>query len=192
MEWRIAAVCLVAVLGCANEDQRAHESRVAYRAEAPSAELHLASDERAALAAARAIIAADPVAAMITLGADGHPRVRSVNTSSPETDMTIWIATRPDTRKVDQIREHPQVTLYYDDDATASYVSIMGTATLYTDSATLATKNFFAEEELRAFWPDYPENFVLIRVQPTWLEVTGHGISAHPESWRPQAVVFSR
>jgi general stress protein 26 len=192
MAWRVAAVCLVAAFACASEASREPENRSISGARAPAAELHLAADEQAALAAARAIIASDPVAAMITLDANGQPRVRSVNTSSPEVDMTIWIATRPDTRKVEQIRAHPNVTLYYNDDATASYVSIMGTATVHTDSATLATKNFFAEEELRAFWPAYPENFVLIRVQPTWLEVTGHGISAHPENWRPQAVVFSR
>jgi general stress protein 26 len=192
MAWRILAVCLVAAQACANEPSREAENRSAVRAEAQYAELHLAADEEAALAAARAIIAADPIAAMITVDADGQPRVRSVNASVPEADMTIWIATRPDTRKVAQIRENANVTLYFNVDATASYASIMGTATIHTDSATLATKNFFAEEELRAFWPDYPENFVLIRVQPSWLEVTGHGIGAHPESWRPQAVVFSR
>jgi general stress protein 26 len=36
-----------------------------------------------------------------------------VNRFPPEEDMTVWIATSTLTRKVQQIRRDPRVTLYY-------------------------------------------------------------------------------
>lgn len=152
-------------------------------------ELYRVDDEAKILSAARAIIADDPNCALITLDADGQPRARTVRTSTPEDDMTIWIATRPATRKVQQIRENDKVTLFFDDDARLSYVSVMGRATLHEDLATKKAKSFFDEAELELFFPDYPEDYLLIRVEPIWIEVLGHGVEPHPELWRPQAVV---
>ena len=149
-----------------------------------------ASAESAILSAARAIIAEDPNCALITLDADLQPRVRTVTASPPEEDLTIWIATRPSTRKARQIRQHDKVTLYFDDDARGSYVSIMGNATLHNDLETKKAKNFHDEGALRAFWPNYPDDYLLIKVVPLWIEVLGHGIEADPETWRPQGVVL--
>lgn len=189
---RLRRACfLVLALACSSGERAAGDA-VAVSVGAPSGELYRIDDERTILAAARAIIASDSVAALVTIDADGQPRVRSVNTSAPEEDMTIWIATRPDTRKVEQIRLNPNVALYYNDDAALSYVSIMGTATLHTDLETKEAKNFLEESVLRNFWPDYPRDYLLIQVTPTWIEVTGHGISAHPQTWRPQAVELAR
>ena len=81
----------------------------------------------------------------------------------PDEDMTIWIATRPDTRKVAQIRNNAQVTLYFNDDEKLSYVTVMGSAKLHDDLATLQAKNWYPEERLRMFWPDFPKTFY-------WLE----------------------
>ena len=140
------------------------------------------------LDAARQIIAGDPDCALITVDAKGQPRARTVTASAPEDDMTIWIATKPNTRKVTQLREHAQVTLYFSNDAAFSYVSIMGTATLHEDLATIEAKNFYPPEQLRVHWPNYPEDFLLIEVTPTWIEVEGHGMSGHAETWQPQGV----
>jgi general stress protein 26 len=47
--------------------------------------------------------------------------------------MTVWVMTRDSTRKVEQIRHHPQVTLYFNDDTKMSYLTIMGIARVHTD-----------------------------------------------------------
>ena len=64
----------------------------------------------------------------------------------------------------------------------------MGLATLHDDPATIRAKTFFEEAPLREFWPEYPKDFLLIRIRPQWIEVTGRGIAAHTGTWRPQAV----
>ncbi len=182
---------VVLVIACSASERTGGSAEVGSN-DVPSGELYRIDDEQSILRAARAIIAADSVAALVTIDADGQPRVRSVNASTPEQDMTIWIATRPDTRKVEQIRRNPNVALYYNDDEALSYVSIMGIATLHDDLATKDAKNFFDDSVLRALWPDYPRDYLLIRVTPRWIEVIGHGISAHPQTWRPQAVEIAR
>jgi general stress protein 26 len=155
----------------------------------PRAEFYRTSDQRAILDAARAIITDDRNAGFVTIDEYGRPRVRTVYTSEPDENMVIWVATRPSTRKVEQIRQNSAVSLYYSDDAALSYVSVMGTATLHDDAAaTIQAKTFFEEARLRKFWPEYPKDFLLIRIQPQWIEVTGRGIEAHPDTWRPQAV----
>ena len=149
-----------------------------------------ASAESVILSAARAIIAEDPNCALITLDSELQPRVRTVTASPPEDDLTIWIATRPSTRKVRQIRQHEKVTLYFNDDVKGSYVSIMGRATLHDDLETKRAKIFHDEGDFRAFWPNYPDDYLLIKVVPIWIEVLGHGIEADLDTWRPQGVVL--
>ena len=104
--------------------------------------------------------------------------------------MTIWVATKPNTRKVTQLRGNPNVTLYFSNDAAFSYVSIMGTATLHEDQATITAKNFYPPDQLRLHWPDYPQDFVLIKIAPKWVEVEGHGIKGHANTWQPQGVAL--
>lgn len=41
-----------------------------------------------------------------------QPRARTVRASPPDEEMMISIATRPSSRKVDQIRGHDRVTLF--------------------------------------------------------------------------------
>ena len=140
------------------------------------------------LHAARAIIAGDPDAALVTIDGKGQPRIRTVTTSTPESDMTIWVATKPNTRKVSQLRNNPKVALYFNNDAAFNYVSIMGTATLHDDIETKTAKNFYPEDELQKHWPDYPNDYLLIRITPTWIEVEGHGVTGHADTWQPQGL----
>lgn len=158
-------------------------------AQAPTDELYRVESEAEILSAARAIIERDPNCALITVDGNGQPRARTVRASAPGDDMTIWIATRPSTRKVEQIRGHDRVTLFFAVDEELSYVSVMGRATLHDHPAAAGAPRIFDEDELLTFWPDYPEDYLLVRVEPIWLEVLGHGIDAHPVTWRPQAAV---
>jgi general stress protein 26 len=153
-------------------------------------ELYSSDDRETIIAAARKIIEDDPDCAFITVGLDGQPRARTITTSPPADDMTVWLATRPSTRKVEQIRKNPKVTLYYNNDDKNSYLSIMGIATLHPSLESRSVENWFSEPIFRGFWPNYPENFLLIEVKPIWIEVTGEGVAMEPKGWRPQAAEF--
>ena len=163
----------------------------------PAAELRPAADAKTLLDSARALMQRDGFVALVTVDSSGQPRVRtvrayfdSVDSSRPASGVTVWIKTRLTTRKVDQIRRHPQVTLYFNDDTRASYASIMGTAVVHTDPNEAATKRHFDSADAKFFWPDYPRGFVMIEVQPKWLEYIGPGIENDSTTWRPQSVVF--
>jgi general stress protein 26 len=160
-------------------------------------DLFRVDDEATILAAAKAIIGEDPVAALITIDANGVPRARSVGVSTPDGDLTFWIGTRRSSRKLEQIRNNPLATLYFNRDNNdqgnegAYYASFMGQATVHTDLPTLELQAP-AEEYRREFWPNFPDDFAAIRFETHWLEVTGHGIRGSDASWQPQAVIVQR
>ena len=142
--------------------------------------------------AIRAIVAQDPTAALVTVDAHGQPRTRSVDVRPLDDTWTFWIATKPNTRKVAQIRAHEKVTLYFNVDAEGSYVSVMGTARLVDDPVTVARITWRDDASRRAFWPDFPQDYLLIEITPQWIEAIGAGIEADPVTWRPQALQVSR
>lgn len=161
-------------------------------------DLYRVDEEAKVLEAARALITADKYAALITVDEDRVPRTRTVLTQLGPADptrldkgLTVWIMTRRSTRKVEQIRKNPHVTLYYNDDEKESYVSLMGTATIYTDPDHPEAKKFYTADYAKYFWPDLKKDFIMISVRPKWMEVLiMPTIKNHPENWRPQAVVF--
>ena len=174
-------------------------SNLAYGQRPPvPTDLYRVDEEASILDAARKLIVSDKYAALITVDGDGSPRTRTVLTqldpadpSRPDKGFTIWIMTRRSTRKVEQIRKNPIVTLYYNDDARESYVTVMGTATIYTDPDDPEAKKFYTDEYAKYFWPDLKKDFIMISVKPKWMEVLiMPAIKNHPENWRPQAVVF--
>ncbi|MEM9405205.1 MAG: pyridoxamine 5'-phosphate oxidase family protein [Acidobacteriota bacterium] len=161
--------------------------------------------------AAREVAATDPVAALVTVDSKGRPRARSVEvhweeivlTDPPlfghnppegarrETDrIMLWIATRPGTRKLEQIAANPRVALYFEDDASGSYLSVMGWAEIITEPRVVTTQSWHNEEQLAEFYPSFPDDMVLIRVDVSWLEVIAPGIDASTDLWRPQAAVL--
>lgn len=112
-------------------------------------ELYRVDNETSIIAAARTLMTSDKNAALITVDADGVPRARTVLThlgpadgSSPDKGMTVWIMTRRSTRKVEQISNNPNVTLYFNDDPKNSYVTLMGIATIHLDPNDKEAKKF--------------------------------------------------
>lgn len=152
-------------------------------------------DEAKILAAAREIIAEDWVGTFITVDENGVPRARSVGVSDPDPDLTIWISTRRGSRKLDQVRQHPQATLHFAKDSLnenfkgAYYASFMGEARVHIDDSEMLAH--VPEEAIRKEnWPNYPNDYAVIRFKPKWLEVYGHGIKGRPDTWQPQAVIL--
>ncbi len=141
------------------------------------------------LAAAREIALKARYCALVTLARDGQPQARIVDPLAPEPDLSVWIATSPLTRKVDEIRVNPRVTLFYFDASGPAYVTLHAMAEIVTDAAEKA-KHW--KEDWAPFYKNGPrgDDFVLIRAKPTRLEVVsqGHGIVNDPVSWRPTAI----
>jgi hypothetical protein len=72
-----------------------------------------------------------------------------------------------------------------------SYLTIMGIARVHTDPEDTKVKPFLALEGYKEFfWPQFPQGFVMIEIQPRWIEFMGPGVKNHPQHWRPQAVEF--
>jgi general stress protein 26 len=146
--------------------------------------------ERATLErAARELIAGAKYAALITLGPEGHPQARAIENLPPEADFSVWFATTPRTRKVAEIQRDPRVTLYWFDPARAGYVTLIGLASIVTDSAERA-RNW--QPRWEAFYPDRDRDYLLIQVRPLRLEVVSpaHGITGDSLSWRPPTLAF--
>jgi len=139
--------------------------------------------------AAKEIISAAGTCALITVDNEGVPRVRAMDPFAPEENLTIWFGTNSRSRKVDQIKKNPLVTLYYLDSDASGYVIINGRAHLVNDPEE-KEKRWKAEWE--AFYPDKVKDYLLIEVTPIWMEVLSppRGISADPVTWQPPLVNF--
>jgi general stress protein 26 len=138
------------------------------------------------VAAARAIMQEARYCTLITLGPGGQPQARIVDPFLPDSDLTIWIATNPVTRKVEEIRRDPRVTLLYFNPATQEYVTVLGSAALDTDSLHKAA-HWKAEWAALYRNQNRGEDYLLLRVKPSRLEVvsTRRGMRNDPQTWRP-------
>lgn len=139
--------------------------------------------------AAIEIISAAGTCALITVDEEGVPRVRAMDPFAPEENLTIWFGTNSRSRKVDQIKKNPGVTLYYLDSDASGYVIVQGVARLVNDPKE-KEKRWKAEWE--DFYPDKTKDYLLIEVTPLWMEVLSppRSISADPVTWQPPVVNF--
>ena len=137
----------------------------------------------------RKIIESTNNCALITLDEDGNARVRAMDPFMPDENMIVWFGTNPNSRKVSQIKENPNVTLYYIDQDGSGYVIIMGKASL-VDNPEMKKDKW--KDEWTEFYPDREKDYMLIKVIPETLEVlsTKHGILANEKTWTPPSVKF--
>lgn len=148
------------------------------------------TDDGEILAQARSVMMDARYCALITVDDQGQPRARTVDPFAPDEDFVVWIATRPVTRKVAQIRRHPAVTLYYWDAAKANYVTLMGTAELVDDEQTKVARRRDADSA--RLYPDFPDDYLLIKVTPDRLEAIVPGFRGDRDTWKPASVRFPR
>ncbi len=131
-----------------------------------------AADRRdSVIAAAKEIISSVKYCALITVDSAGSPNVRTMNPFPPEEDMTVWMATNSRSRKYNEIKNNPNVTLYYANHSKADgYVTIKGKAVLVDDMAEKLKRK-------RDYWdqsfPDW-KYLILIKVIPEKLEVINY------------------
>ena len=123
---------------------------------------------------------------LITVDANGQARSRIVDAFKPDHDFVIHVATRPNTRKIAQLRLNPSATLFYFDSEDKNYVSIMGQAELIEDEATKIRMRREADSD--GLYPNFPDDYLLIRIKPLWLEGILPGYRGDRENWRPVKV----
>jgi general stress protein 26 len=123
----------------------------------------------ATLGAARATMRRKKYCLLATHG-DGSVDARVVEPHPPGRDFSVWMMTRPGSRKAAQLRRDPACTLVYQDDARYACVVLVGRATLVDDPAECRAR---FRPLWYAFWPDGPEsgNVVAIRFEPSRIEV---------------------
>jgi len=139
--------------------------------------------------AAKEIMTTAKTCALITIDKEGRPRVRVMDPFLPEEDFTVWFGTNKKTRKTEQIKNNPKVTLYYLEPNNAGYVMITGVAELIDDSV---EKEKRWKDTWRAFYPNM-DDYLLIKVSPKWMEVISysHNIIGDELTWEPPKVLFN-
>jgi general stress protein 26 len=122
--------------------------------------------------------------ALGTLTEDGKPWVRYVTPFADE-NLTIWMATFINSRKVGQIKKNPEVHLttgVATMETAESYLQIQGKAEILTDQVTKkAVWNDYLKEIFTG--PDDP-NYVVCKITPYRIEFQGRGM-VPPEIWEP-------
>jgi general stress protein 26 len=128
---------------------------------------------------------------LITVGEDGALRSRTMDPLPLGDDMVVWFGTRRQTRKVREIRRHPQVLVHYTAPDGAGAVSLAGTARLVDDAAEKARR---WKDEWRRFYADREADYILIAVTPSRLEIVNYrpGVVGDSATWRAPAVEFVR
>ncbi len=136
------------------------------------------------LTAARAIMEEARFCGLVTLDAQGAPRVRTMDPFPPGDDMTVWLGTNRQSRKVAEIQGDGRVALYYAAPDESGYVSLLGRARLVDDESEKAAR---WKPEWEAFYPDRAADYLLIEVVPERIEVVdyGRGLVGAPGTWEP-------
>ena len=120
------------------------------------------------LTVARTIIDSAQCRTLITVDENGKPQARTMSPFPPEEDMVIWLGTNPRSRKVKQIKNNPNVMVFYYDTKSFSYVSVAGKARLVSDPE---KRVHYWKEGWTQYYPDPEKDYILIEVTPKKLEV---------------------
>jgi len=142
------------------------------------------------LRAAREIMVYSPTCALVTQDESGTARVRTMDPFQPDEDFTIWLATNPRSRKVNEIKKNERVSLYYTGADNTGYVTVYGIAYIVNDQT---EKDKRWKNEWSAFYSNRSDEYVLIKVIPVKLEVINyrHGINGDAVTWQPATVLFN-
>jgi general stress protein 26 len=144
-------------------------------------------DDSTRLAAARELMTRARYCALITIGEDGQPQARTIDPSSPDARMAVLFVTNPATRKVKQMERDPRVTLYYFDEKSPGYVTVIGTARAIDDPSAKQQRWL---EKWTPFYPTGANGAVLYEVTPRTIEVVDvkRGVVGDPQTWAPPSV----
>lgn len=118
---------------------------------------------------------------LITLDMEGNPEARMMQTLPTKDDFVIWLATKPNTRKIKQIEHNSIVGVYYEDGSNG-YVYLKAFAELVND---ISLKRKYWKDSWKSFYPDIESDMILIRVIPKTIQIVSyeHGIISEELNW---------
>ena len=142
------------------------------------------------LSAARDYMHTARFCALVTIDSSGSPHVRTMDPFDPNENMVVYLGTNRNSRKIREIQNNPNVTLFYTQNKGVGYVSLIGTAFIIDDSAKKAE---LWKEEWKNFYDEQRDNYILIRIVPKRLEILNYarGITSDEKTWETPAVGFN-
>ena len=107
----------------------------------------------------------------ITVDENGKPQARTMYVFPPDENMVVWLGTSTGSRKVKQIKNNPNVMVFYFDTKGRSYVSIAGQARLVNDPE---KKAHYWKKSWTRYFPDPEKDYILIEVTPKRMEICSY------------------
>lgn len=101
--------------------------------------------------------------ALITIDSLGVAHARAMDPFLPEEDFTVWFGTNSNSLKVKQIQKNKNVTLYYFDKESVSYITLQGVASIVN---TQKEKDKFWKNEWENFYKNRTTGYTLIKFTP--------------------------
>ncbi len=146
-------------------------------------------DRGTLLRVAREYIQSVSYCALVTVDDKNQPHVRTMDPFPPQENMVVWLGTNRKSRKVQEIKNNPNVSLYYADEDGVGYVAIMGTAKLVDNAE---KKAILWKEKWEQYYKDKKQDYLLIQVIPKKLEIVNykHEILGDPDTWKTPSVEF--
>ena len=101
--------------------------------------------------------------ALITIDSAGIANARTMDPFLPEDNFTVWMGTKPKSLKVQQIQKNKNVTLYYFDAKTGSYVTLQGIASIVNNEI---EKEKYWKTAWKNFYKNKTTEYLLIKFTP--------------------------
>jgi len=143
-------------------------------------------DKALLLETAMEMMKATKLCALITRDSIDQIHVRTMQPFPPEKNLVVWLGTNVKSRKVNDIKNNPDVVLYYNMQDASGYVVLYGKANLIDDPV---SKSKYWMNEWKDFYPD-KSLYLLIRFTPDSLEIlnTKKGIFGDQKTWKVPSI----
>ena len=176
MKYISLLILIAIVFSCENQSEKARNYRTDFNKE-----------EQKILVTSRKIIEDCYYGSLITIDQKGQPRARVMEPFKPENDFTIWLATNPKSRKVNQIKNNPNTSMHYFDKTQMGYVSLMGKAILVNDPKIKSQK---WKKGWGKFYKNQEEAYLLIKFTPATIELISfpNEYNGDADTWQPHQV----
>ncbi len=127
--------------------------------------------------------------ALITIDSLGVAHARAMDPFFPEEDFTVWMATNPKSLKVKQIQYNQQVTLYYFDKESTSYLTLKGIASIID---TQNKKDKFWKKAWKNFYKNRTTDYTLIKFTPNNANIVSekYQVSGDSITWETTQLNF--
>ena len=128
---------------------------------------------------------------LITTEASGSPSARLVEPLADLDDLTFFIGTHPQSRKIDRISANPAVTLAFSNAGEDANLVVYGTATISREPK---VKQQYWKGTWRMFFPDGPQSddYAVVKVRAEKIEILNFQRNVIPEPFGLRPAVLER